>query len=132
MDAAIKREREEGPVMTNIVLFALAICLRVESQGYTAANVPDGDGGRAVGVYQQWPIAVDEANRIAGRKLWSYDDRRNPQLARAMALVTFEHHYRRGDTDVVRLTARHHRPYGELDAGYVAKVERAYRELLQR
>ena len=117
--------------MTNIVLMALAICLRVESEGYTADTVPDGDNGRAVGVYQQWPCAVREANRIVGWECWQPDDRRNPQLARAMAKVTFEHHYRRGERDVVRLTARHHRPYGELDAGYVGKVERVWNENLR-
>lgn len=115
--------------MTNIVLLALALALRVESQGYTADTVPDGDNGRAVGVYQQWPCAVREANRIVGWECWRLEDRRNPQLARAMAKVTFEHHYRRGERDVVRLTARHHRPYGELSARYVERVEKALTDL---
>ncbi len=43
-----------------------------------------GDGGRAVGPYQMWPCAVREVNRIVGRKLWTTEDRRNPQLSRAM------------------------------------------------
>jgi len=116
--------------MTNIVLLALAICLRVESQGYTADTVPDGDNGRAVGVYQQWPCAVREANRIVGWECWGYDDRRNPQLARAMAKVTLDFHQKRNRySDPVRLAERLRNPYSVAPEWHRVKLEKAFTNL---
>lgn len=105
-----------------VISQALAAILAVESGGKPDAV---GDGGKAVGAYQIWPIAVHEANRIAGRKLWTVDDRRNPQLSRAMARVTLEHHYRRGVTDPVDLACRWRNPKGDAPAWHRRKIERA-------
>ena len=76
----------------------------------------------AVGILQMWPCAVEEANRLAGRDLWTLEDRRNPQLSWAMAWQILEHHYLRGHTDVVSLACRWHTPYGEAPESYVEKV----------
>ena len=85
--------------------------IAVESGGRADAV---GDGGRAVGILQMWPIAVAEANRLAqlmtGRPLWTLNDRLNPQLSRAMALIILRHHYSRGVTDPVELAARWRNP----------------------
>ena len=77
--------------MTNTIAIVIAALIRIESGGDPGAV---GDCGRAVGVLQMWPCAVQEANRLAGRQLWTLDDRRNPQLSRAMAWTILEH-YRR-------------------------------------
>ena len=97
--------------MVDPILDALAI---VESD-----KNPDaiGDRGKAVGMFQAWPIAVDEANRIIGREknpLWTYKDRRNPQQARAMAKATLDFHYKRGVTDPVKLGGKWRDPYGKV------------------
>lgn len=108
--------------MTNaIIASAIAALIRVESGG-----IPDavGDGGRAVGVMQMWPCAVHEANRIAGRKLWTLSDRSNPQLSLAMARVILAHHYRRGARDAVSLACRWRNPYSAAPAWYAARVRR--------
>ena len=54
-------------MITNpIVLLAVQLCFATESN--YGQNIRTSDGGRAVGVYQQWPIAVDEANSYVGRR----------------------------------------------------------------
>ena len=111
--------------MTSVVAIALAAVLATESGGYHPAAVPVRDGGRAVGPYQMWPIAVREANRIAGRGLWSLDDRSNPQLARAMCLVTLAHHYRSGVSDPVELACRWRNPHGDAPDWHRDKIKRA-------
>jgi hypothetical protein len=108
--------------VTNTIAIVLAALIRVESGGDATAV---GDGGRAVGVLQMWPCAVAEANRLAGRQLWTLDDRRNPQLSRAMARVILEHHYRRGNTDAVALACRWRNPYSQCPEWYAAKVRRS-------
>ena len=109
--------------MTNQLISAvIAALIRIESGGDPGAV---GDGGRAVGVLQMWPCAVAEANRLAGRQLWTLDDRRNPQLSRAMAWTILEHHYRRGNTDSVALASRWRNPYSRCPEWYAAKVRRA-------
>lgn len=57
--------------MTNIAV-VLGILLSIESGGNDNAV---GDGGKAVGAYQIWPIYVAEANRIVGEERWTLDDR---------------------------------------------------------
>lgn len=91
-----------------------------------AADDAVGDDGRAVGKYQQWPISVEEANRIVGRKdMWSLEDRKNPALSRAMAKTILSFHYRRGVTDPVKLGAKWRNPYGdEAPDWYKEKVKK--------
>ena len=66
-----------------------------------------------------------EANRLAGRQLWTLDDRWNQQLSRAMCKVTLEWHYKRGVTDPVELACRWRNPYSHCPEWYAAKVRRA-------
>ena len=53
----------------------------VESRGNPYAV---GDNGAAIGAYQIHKIYVDDVNRIVGKKLFTYDDRYNRVLSRAM------------------------------------------------
>lgn len=50
----------------------VAKVIQIESNGRHDAV---GDGGRAIGVLQIWPIMVDEVNRLIGREEFTYDDR---------------------------------------------------------
>jgi hypothetical protein len=108
--------------MTNTIAIVIAALIRIESAGDPGAV---GDGGRAVGVLQMWPCAVAEANRLAGRQLWTLDDRWNQQLSRAMCKVTLEWHYKRGVTDPVELACRWRNPYSNCPEWYAAKVRRS-------
>jgi hypothetical protein len=81
-----------------------------------------GDNGRAVGRYQMHVTAVEEANRVVGRKIWSPEDRANPQLSRAMAKVILEHRYDRGTTDPVTLGGTWRNPDGSAPKWYLDKV----------
>lgn len=56
---------------------------KVESGGKVDAV---GDGGRAVGCLQIWPIMVDEVNRIAGTK-YTLKDRLSRQKSFEMARI---------------------------------------------
>lgn len=110
--------------MTNAVIsLVIAALVQVESGG---RNVT-GDGGRAVGVLQIWPITVREANRIAGRQEWTLSDRRNPAKSRAMAACILNYYHGRGVTDPVELAARWRNPHGNAPGWYRAKVENALR-----
>ena len=104
----IKGAQPEMEAVVEKVIDALVV-----AEG-NAADDAVGDDGRAVGKYQQWPISVEEANRIVGRKdMWSLEDRKNPALSRAMAKTILSYHYRRGVTDPVELGAKWRNPYGE-------------------
>ena len=88
-----------------------------------------GDGGRAVGILQIWPIMVREANRIAGRRQWETAHRWNPDSSVSMARTVLTHYAkvkRLGDTpeDMVRLGGLWNRPDGKAPAVYLAKVSR--------
>ena len=112
--------------MTNTIAIVMAALIRIESAGDPGAV---GDGGRAVGVLQMWPCAVAEANRIAGRELWTLDDRWNQQLSRAMCKVTLEWHYKRGVTDPVELACRWRNPRGNVPEWHKAKIRKAVRDV---
>lgn len=111
------------------VLLAVRLVLAVESRNGLDAGVRD--GGRAVGHYQIWPIAVREANRIVGRRLWTLADRRDPQLARAMCLVTLQHHYNRGTRDPVELACRWRNPYSVCPGWHADKLRRVLRNNME-
>lgn len=53
------------------------ILLLIAIESGNMPNPPDGDGGKAVGVLQMHPIAVREANRIAGREIYTLNDRKS-------------------------------------------------------
>lgn len=111
--ARMARWQEDKELSTTLepILDALAL---VESR-----NNPDavGDKGRAVGLFQAWPIAVAEANRVSGREktpIWTKEDRKDPAQARAMAKATLLFHYNRGVTDPVELGGKWRDPYGNV------------------
>lgn len=93
--------------------------VQIESSGRPAAI---GDGGKAVGLLQIHPVAVREANRLAGSNRWKLSDRTCPAKSRAMARTILTWHYRRGVTDPVELACRWNRPYSKASAQYRAKV----------
>ena len=112
--------------MTNLVTIALAVLLSVESRGHDPAHVPTGDGGLAVGPYQMHPCAVDEANRIIGRPLWTLADRTDLQASRDMCGVTLRWHLDRAPgVTLQRLCERWQMPFGEASDAYKEAVRAA-------
>ncbi len=105
--------------MTNTLAIVIAALALVETGGHPNPAEAVGDSGRAVGVYQMWPIAVREANRLEGiearregrtARVWTYADRTCPEASREMAAVTLRWHYRRGVTCPVELGGRWRNP----------------------
>lgn len=119
--------------MTNIVAMAVAIALAVE--GGAAATI--GDGGRAIGPGQMWPVAVAEVNRILGRNVYTLADRRDLAKVREMMTVTLAHHHaRHPDKGVVWLAARWRTPYRYVektrgDVRHRAKLEKEYERMMR-
>ena len=123
--------------MIDIITLVLCALLQVETSGGT--NIHDSDGGRAVGPYQMWTVAVDEANRIEaiyarrfGRKArkWSHNDRRDPALSREMCELTLMWHFKRGVTDPVLLGCRWRNPYSDIQELYRTKIKKALEKKL--
>ena len=121
--------------MTNIIAMALAAVLAVESQN--GADKRTGDGGRAVGAFQMWPVAVQEANRIEsimarreGRRprKWRVCERSSVDAAREMCEVTMVWHYRRGVTDPVALACKWRNPYSRCPEWHRRKIEKAVKK----
>jgi hypothetical protein len=107
--------------------------VQIESAGNAEAI---GDGGRAVGLLQMWPIAVAEANRLEviearreGRpaRTWTVADRTDPDASREMCAVTLRWHWRRGVTDPVELGGRWRNPNGDAPEWYKERLRRALR-----
>ena len=131
-------------ITNTITLIALRLCLATETDYGT--NIPPGGGdqGRAQGILQMWPAAVDEANRLiphvfphlpptpTPRVTWSYEDRHDPQRSRAMCLVTLEFHRRRLNiTCPVKLASRWRNPYSNhrCPEWHMKKLRREYDKL---
>ena len=121
--------------MIDVVAIAVAACLAVESRN--GADVRTGDGGRAVGHYQLWPVAVSEANRIEAiyarrysrpARQWTLADRRCPERSRQMCELTLMWHYRRGVRDPVALACRWRNPKGDVPRWHRRKVVEAVRK----
>ncbi len=115
----------------SIISLIIAALVQIESGGNPTAV---GDNGRAVGILQMWPIAVEEANRIeqifARReqrpaRTWTLDDRLDPQKSREMCEITLLHYYRRGVTDPVKLAGRWRNPRGNAPDWYLTRVRAA-------
>ena len=100
--------------------------IRVESSGRADAV---GDGGRAVGILQIWPITVADANRILGRDEFTLADRLDPDRSRAI-FYTITNHYSAGCSDEIKAKRWCNGPRGEHKPGsaaYWAKVQEAMR-----
>ncbi len=105
----------------------LSAIIQVESNGDPHAI---GDGGRAVGVLQIWPITVADANRILGREEFTLADRLDPDRSRAI-FYTITNHYSAGCSDEIKAKRWCNGPRGEHKPGsaaYWAKVQRAMEE----
>lgn len=70
---------------------------QVESSGNQNAV---GDKGKAVGILQIHTVMVDDVNRIAGERRWTYADRLDADKSRAM-FRTYSDHYSRNASDEV-------------------------------
>jgi hypothetical protein len=108
--------------VSNVIAIAIAALIQIESGGRPDAV---GDGGRAVGILQMWPVAVREANRIAGETRWTLDDRRCPDKSIEMARTVLAVHYRRGNTCPVELAARWRNPYSTAPEWYRTRIAAA-------
>ena len=116
--------------MNDIIAQVVAALITIESNGRAAAV---GDGGRAVGVLQMWPVAVAEANRLEAiearrenrtARKWTLKDRAIPERAVDMAWVTLRSHYRSGVTDPIELGCKWRNPHSECPEWYRAKVRK--------
>jgi hypothetical protein len=76
------------PVKQIPIEFLIDAMIYVESKGDSAAI---GDGGRAVGVLQIWPIMVRDVNRILGKYhidfRYNYNDRYSPEKSVEMFYI---------------------------------------------
>ena len=73
-----------------------AVC-QVESGGNALAI---GDGGRAAGVAQIWPITVKDVNRFAGTR-YTLNDRFDVEKSRAIFQL-YTNHYAKGRSDEIK------------------------------
>ena len=117
--------------MHSLIGLMVAALVVVESGGNPSAI---GDGGRAVGLLQMWPIAVEEANRLEGiearrqrrpARTWTLANRLDPDASREMCAVTLRWHYRRGVVDPVELGARWRNPTGNAPEWYKGRLRDA-------
>ena len=122
--------------MTNIIAMALAAVLAVESQN--GEDRRTGDGGRAVGAFQMWPVAVREANRIESimarreghrPRKWRVSDRVDIARSMEMCEATLLWHYRRGVKCPVELACRWRNPYSDCPSWHRRKIEKAVKKV---
>ena len=125
--------------MTNVIAIALAAVLAVESQN--GADKRTGDGGRAAGSFQMWPVAVREANRIEsvmarreGRRprKWRVSDRYSFDRSREMCETTMKWHHRRGVTDPVALACKWRNPYSRCPEWHRRKIAKAVKKEVKK
>ena len=128
--------KEERFYMTNMIAVAVAAVLAVESN--IATDMRTGDNGRAVGAFQMWPVAVQEANRIEsimarreGRRprKWRVSDRVDIVGSTKMCGATLLWHYGRGVKCPVELACWWRNPYSRCPRWYRRKIEKAIKKL---
>lgn len=73
----------------------IAAIIHVESSGDDNAV---GDGGKAVGAFQIWPVMLKDCNRIVGEERWTNEDRTDRAKSRAMFLA-YSRHYAKHHAD---------------------------------
>lgn len=108
--------------MTSTLAVVIAALVSIESGGNPRAI---GDNGRAVGILQMWPVAVQEANRLAGRSKWTNKDRLSPARSKEMASTILSWHYAKGIRDPVELGCRWRNPDGRAPDWYRRKLKSA-------
>lgn len=84
-----------------------------------------GDQGRAEGLLQMWKIQVDEANRLAGKTKWTYQDRKDPEKSKAMAREFLSHKFDKGVTNPIQLAGMWRNPRGNAPLWYLNKAREA-------
>lgn len=123
--------------MTNLII-AMAMTAIISVESNNGADLRTGDGGRAVGMYQMWPVAVREANRIEsimarreGRRprKWRVSDRVDIDWSMEMCEATLLWHYRRGVKCPVELACRWRNPYSDCPSWHRRKIEKAVKKV---
>ena len=109
--------------MTNSIALAIAILASIEAGGRLDAV---GDGGRAVGILQMWPVCVQEANRLVGKKRWTNEDRKTAKGSYEMAEIILTSHLKRRKPpeNLVELCARWRNPSGDAPQWYKKRIEK--------
>jgi hypothetical protein len=74
------------------IVLAIQILTTLESNGRVDAV---GDNGKAIGALQIHPIMVRECNRITGKHIFNYQDRRNQSKSELMAAVFLRYQIKR-------------------------------------
>ena len=100
---------QPAPIPVDLIGRLLPVLAQVESAGDIRAI---GDSGRAVGLFQIWPIYVDDCNRIAGTN-YVLEDRYDPGKSAAMVRIYLSHYDKRAKADndidrMVLLSRIHH------------------------
>ena len=115
--------------MTTAQIYAIVDALCIVESGNNP-DAPDGDGGKAVGVLQIWPIMVAECNRIMAYRVWNLDDRRTVDASRDMCACFLSYWtLRRKIIDPIKAACLWHYPDGRDDPQYAAKVREAMKGL---
>ena len=114
---------KEIPVKDETIARVIEVLCMIESGGKHDAI---GDGGRAVGVLQIWPIMVREASRISGIP-FSLVDRFNSAKSREMAWHVLSYYQKKRKVeDPVQLAGLWNRPDGKAPARYLHKFEQEW------
>ena len=100
-------------------------------------KAPPGDGGKAIGCLQIWPIYVREANQILGFPAFNDKDRHDREASYEMARIVLTHHGRRYarqgyNIGVAELCSLHLHQYGWSPRNLLTKKERGRTERLKK
>lgn len=117
--------------MTSVVSMAVAILIRVESNGDWGAV---GDGGRSVGLTQISPAIVADCNRIYPQYEFTLRDRYDPFLNIEMATIWLSREAsRRRIADPRKLCYRWNAPKtGSPSKSYIRKIQKEYDRICPR
>ena len=110
---------KEKPKVKNTTIARIieTLCI-IESGGDSAAV---GDGGRAIGILQIWPIMVREASRVSGIP-FALADRWSPSKSRQMAWAVLIHYQKSHRIESpAKLAGLWNRPDGKAPKSYLRK-----------
>lgn len=113
-------------MITNLVAIIAALALTESGNNPQAV----GDGGRAVGILQMWPVQVREVNRILGRPIYTLADRRDPAKSKDMCGVFLTYWApRRGKITPEEIAGLWRNPTGRKVEWYRERFQKHYRDV---
>lgn len=126
-----RTEMLTNDMLSDIINELIPVMIQVESSGDDNAV---GDGGKAVGCLQIWPIYVDDCNRILKKRWFNTADRVSRSKSISMTR-TYLYHYGKAERVqptsredwMLKLAAMHNADpsgYLNLDTKYVKKIKR--------